>query len=105
MTPNTNLIQPAELLKLIRIAQSERNGLDQLIDSYKLQLQQHLDDGTIPPSFQAGNIQARYTERSTWKYSAAVKQLQDLEKMEGVATKSTSKSWTITTTKNASPND
>jgi len=102
MTQTTDLIAPTDLLKLIRHAQNERANLDQLIDIYKTQLQQHFKDGTIDTTFNAGNIQARYTERTSWKYSAAVKQLQDLEKLEGVATKSTSRSWTISEKKDAS---
>lgn len=105
MTPATDLLSPSDLLKLIRHAQAERNNLDQLIDSYKAQLQQHFDSGDISDTFTTDTIQARYTPRTTWKYSAAVKQLQDLEKMEGVATKSTSYSWTISEKKSSASSD
>lgn len=105
MIPATDLLSPSDLLKLIRHAQSERANIEQLIDTYKQHLQELHDQGVIGDSFEIDNISAKLVARTTYKYSAAVKQLQDLEKVEGVASKSTSHSWTITEKKSASSHD
>lgn len=105
MTPATDLLSPSDLLKLIRHAQAERNNLDQLIDSYKAQLQQHFDSGDISDTFTTDNIQARYQQRTTYKYSQAVEDLKGLERMEGVATKCTSRFWTISEKKSSASSD
>ena len=40
------------------------------------------------------DLKLTWTTRSSWQYSNAVKSLQDMEKIEGIATKKQSSSWT-----------
>ena len=40
------------------------------------------------------DLKLTWTTRSSWQYSAAVKELQDMEKIDGIATKKITESWT-----------
>ena len=51
-------------------------------------------EGLINDTVESPDLKLTWTTRSSWVYSAAVKQLQQLEQIEGVATKKTSESWT-----------
>ena len=66
-----------------------------LIDDHKEQLQILFDDGLITDTISHDGITAKLTQRKTWQYSAAVKQLQEMEQLEGVATQKVSSSWSV----------
>jgi hypothetical protein len=40
-------------------------------------------------------ITAKIQQRKTWQYSPAIKELQDMEQVEGVATQKVTSSWTV----------
>ena len=49
-----------------------------------------ISDEVIHPKFTL-----KWQTRSSWVYSAAVKQVQQLEQVEGIATKKTSEGWVV----------
>ena len=51
-------------------------------------------EGLINDTVESDELKLTWTTRSTWQYSNAVKSLQDMEKIEGIATKKQSSSWT-----------
>jgi hypothetical protein len=86
---------PAQLIAYITTAQAQAKALAADIDAWKAELQALYASGAIPDKLSTPFGSAALTTRSTWTYSPAVKQLQELEQLEGVATKKTSSSWTI----------
>ena len=51
-------------------------------------------EGLINDTVESDDLKLTWTTRSTWTYSPAVKQLQQMEQVEGLATKKISESWT-----------
>ena len=49
----------------------------------------------IGDTLETEELKITWTTRSSWVYSSAIKQAQDMEKAEGIATKKTSESWTV----------
>jgi len=86
---------PDTLIAFITSAQAQIKATQAHIDACKLQLQALYETGEIPDKLSTPFGSATLTQRSTWAYSSAVRQLQELEQLEGIATKKTSSSWTI----------
>ena len=79
----------------IREAQTEIARQQALIDDHKLHLQDLLDEGLIGDTVSYEGITAKVQQRKTWQYSPAVKELQEMEQVEGIATPKVSSSWTV----------
>jgi hypothetical protein len=94
-TPPTTSPAVASLLISIREAQCEISELQALIDEHKTHLQDLFDEGLIPDSVNHDGITAKIQQRKTWQYSPAIKQAQDMEQVEGVATQKVTSSWTV----------
>jgi hypothetical protein len=88
-------IAPEDLIRLSTAIQSKIKSLQSDLDDLKAQLQAHFELGTISDKLSTPFGTASLVTRSTWSYSPAVKALQDLEQLDGIATKKTSSSWTI----------
>ncbi len=86
---------PAQLVAFITTAQAQAKSLAADIDAWKAELQALYDSGNITDKLSTPFGSATLTTRSTWAYSPAVRQLQELEQLDGLATKKTSTSWTI----------
>lgn len=87
-TPEALIRQATALQAAIKSMQAE-------LDECKAGIQAHYDNGSIPDKLSTPYGTATLTTRTTHQYSAAVKQLQEMEILEGVATKKVSSSWTI----------
>ena len=85
----------ATILISIREAQTEIARQQALIDEHKLHLQDLLDEGLITDTVSHDGITAKVQQRKTWQYSPAVKELQDMEQLEGIATQKVTSSWTV----------
>jgi hypothetical protein len=94
-TPLTTSPAVATLLISIREAQCQIAELQALIDEHKLHLQDLFEEGLISESVSHDGITAKIQQRKTWQYSPAVKELQDMEQVEGVATQKVSSSWHV----------
>ena len=53
------------------------------------------DQGLVADKFSAHGYIGALTRHTTYTYTKAVKELQDMEKLEGLATQKTSTSWTL----------
>jgi len=95
LTPLTTSPAVASLLISIREAQCQISELQALIDEHKTHLQDLFDEGLITDNVNHDGITAKIQQRKTWQYSSAVKELQDMEKLEGIATEKISNSWHV----------
>jgi hypothetical protein len=86
---------PEELIKEIDRCNRAIKAYQAIVDECKASLQSQYDAGLIPDKLTTPYGSATLTTRSTWTYSDAIKQAQEMEILEGVATKKTSSSWTI----------
>ena len=64
-------------------------------DEIRTALKALRDAGAIEDKFTASGFSVTWTKRTTYTYSKAVKELQDMEKLNGLATPKVSESWTI----------
>lgn len=94
-TPPITSPAVATLLIAIRDAQCEIKELQVLIDMHKEHLQDLFEEGLIPDNVSHDGINAKIQQRKTWQYSPAIKELQDMEQVEGIATQKVSSSWTV----------
>jgi hypothetical protein len=62
---------------------------------HKEHLQDLFEEGLIPDNVSHDGINAKIQQRKTWQYSPAIKELQDMEQVEGIATQKVSSSWTV----------
>jgi hypothetical protein len=86
---------PDQLIAYITTAQAQAKSLASDIDAWKAELQALYASGAIPDKLSTPFGSATLTTRTSWSYSQADKQLQELEQLEGVATKKTTSSWTV----------
>jgi hypothetical protein len=86
---------PDQLIAYITTAQAQAKSLAADIDAWKAELQALYDSGNITDKLSTPFGSATLTTRSTWTYSPAVRALQELEQLDGLATKKTSSSWTV----------
>jgi len=91
--PNTTT--PEALVRQITALQAAIKSMQAELDECKAGLQAHYDNGDITDKLSTPYGSATLTQRSSWAYSPAVKHLQELEQLEGIATKKVSSSWTI----------
>jgi len=97
-TPPATSPAVATLLIAIREAQCEIAELQVLINMHKEHLQDLFDEGLIPDSVSHEGISAKIQQRKTWQYSPAIKELQDMEQVDGTATEKVTSSWTVRST-------
>jgi cell division septum initiation protein DivIVA len=95
MTTPDPLPKAIDIVDAIVGFQNEIKRLQTDVDQLKARLVALHQEGLIPDKLNAVYGSATLTTRTSWAYSAAVKQLQEMEQLEGVATKKTSSSWTI----------
>lgn len=90
-----NTTSPEALIRQYVALQADIKRLQAELDECKAGLQAHYDLGTITDKLTTPYGSATLTTRTSWTYSPAIKQAQEMEQLEGVATKKTSSSWTI----------
>ena len=97
MTTNDCLdnLPPEQLVYLATQTQQSINELKTFLDNIRSRLSDFRDLGIIDDKLSTDYGSATLITRTTYSYSPAVKQLQELEVLEGIATKKTSASWTI----------
>lgn len=88
-------LSPEDLIRIAIIAQSTVATTKLLIDNIKQRLNGLRDLGLVEDKVLSPVGTASFQVRETWQYTPAVKELQDMEILEGLATKKTSTSWTI----------
>ena len=88
-------LPPDHLIYLATQTQQSINELKTFLDNIRARLTNFRDLGIIDDKLSTDYGSATLITRTSWTYSEAVKQLQELEQLEGVATKKTSAAWTI----------
>ena len=93
----TTAVDPAAagILFRIRERQEQIAALESLNKQDKLALEDLFTIGDITDKLSSNGVSATRTIRTTWTYSPAIKQLQELEQLEGIATQKQSVSWTV----------
>ena len=94
---NTTTVElPTDTLILrIRERQQQIDALKKLIDNDKVTLESRFLEGSITDKLSTKNISATRSTRTSYSYSPAVKQLQEMEVIDGIATPKETVSWTI----------
>ena len=88
-------LSPDQLIYLATQTQSSIKELTTFLDNIRSRLTNFRDLGIIDDKLSTDYGSATLVTRTSWTYSSAVKELQELEQLEGIATKKTSASWTI----------
>lgn len=88
-------LSPDQLIYLATQTQSSIAELKTFLDNIRARLTNFRDLGIIDDKLSTDYGSATLVTRTSWTYSEAVKQLQELEQLEGIACKKTSASWTI----------
>ena len=92
----TTVELPTDTLILrIRERQQQIDALKKLIDNDKVTLETRFLEGSITDKLSTKNISATRSTRTSYSYSPAVKQLQEMEVIDGIATPKETVSWTI----------
>ena len=92
-TPPSSLT-PDDVLDRLAAAINRKADAEQEISTCKEVLTIMRAEGLINDIVESDDLKLTWTTRSTWQYSNAVKSLQDMEKIEGIATKKQTSSWT-----------
>ena len=98
LTPlNTTTVElPTDTLILrIRERQQQIDALKKLIDSDKITLESRFLEGSITDKLSTKNVSATRSTRTSYSYSPAVKQLQEMEVIDGIATPKQTVSWIV----------
>ena len=92
----TTVELPTDTLILrIRERSQQIEALKELINSDKITLESRFLEGSISDKLSTKNVSATRSTRTSYTYSQAVKQLQEMEVIEGVATAKQTISWII----------
>ena len=83
-----------DVLDRLAAAINRKADAEQEISNCKEVLTLMRAEGLINDTVESPDLKLTWTTRSTWQYSNAVKSLQQMEQIEGVATKKQSSSWT-----------
>ena len=88
-------MSPEDLIYLAVNAQGAIAATKLFLDNIKERLNSLREVGLVENKVLSPAGTATFQVRETWQYTPAVKELQDMEVLEGLATKKTSTSWTI----------
>jgi len=88
-------MSPEDLIYLAVSAQGTIAATKLFLDNIKERLNSLREVGLVEDKVLSPAGTATFQVRETWQYTPAVKELQDMEVLEGLATKKTSTSWTI----------
>ena len=88
-------LPPDHLIYLATQTQQSIKELTTFLDNIRTRLTNFRDLGIIDDKLSTDYGSATLVTRTSWTYSEAVKQLQELEQLNDIATKKTSASWTI----------
>ena len=96
----TTVELPTDTLILrIRERQQQIDALKKLIDNDKITLESRFLEGSITDKLSTKNVSATRSTRTSYTFSPAVKQLQEMEVIDGIATPKQTVSWTIRSAK------
>jgi len=88
-------LSPSDIISRMAAAQRRKQDADDEIAACKQILGEMRDKGLIEDKAEADGYTVSFQTRTVWKYSPAIKQAQQFEQLEGLATKTTSGSWVL----------
>lgn len=88
-------LSPEDLIYLAVSAQASISNCKAFLDGIRERLNSFRELGVIDDKLSCPAGTATLQTRETYSYSSAVKELQDMEILEGIAKKKTTASWTI----------
>ena len=88
-------LSPDQLIYLATQTQQSIKELTTFLDNIRSRLTNFRDLGIIDDKLSTDYGSATLVTRTSWTYSSAVKELQELEQLNDIATKKTSAAWTI----------
>lgn len=89
----TEPLTPDDIVDLLATKISQKQDLEEDISTLREMLAILRKEGVIGDELSHPELTLKWQTRSSWVYSPAVKQLQQMEQAEGVATKKTSEGW------------
>ena len=90
---------PDDILDRLSAAMQRKADAEVDIDTCKHILTTMRAEGFIGDCLEHEDFKVTWSTRSSWKYSPAIKQAQQMEQVDGTATKSTNEFWTLRSTK------
>ena len=99
---NPESLTPDDVLNILakKLQRHAEDALD--IETLRNMLTVFRKEGLIGDIIEHPEFILKWQTRSTWQYSAAIKSAQDMEKLEGIATKKTTEGWVTRKTKTES---
>ena len=88
-------LTPDDILDRLEAAIARKSDAEQEIEECKTCLALMRKEGLIGNTVQTDSLKLSWQTRSSWTYSAAIKTAQQMEQVEGLATKKESASWTV----------
>ena len=91
----THSLTTVDILFRIRERQQQIDALKKQNDSDKITLEALYTEGSISDKISTANISATRVTRTSYTYSPAIKQLQEMEVVDGIATPKHTVSWVV----------
>ena len=88
-------LSPDDILDLLAKAIIRKSEAEEDISTLREMLALLRKQGIIGDELSHPELTLKWQTRSSWVYSPAVKQVQQMEQAEGVATKKTSEGWVV----------
>lgn len=88
-------LSPDDILDLLAKAIIRKSEAEEDISTLREMLALLRKQGIIGDELSHPELTLKWQTRSSWVYSAAVKQVQQMEQAEGVATKKTTEGWVV----------
>ena len=88
-------LTPDDIVDLLAKAITRKSEAEEEIATLREMLALLRKQGVIGDELSHPELTLKWQTRSSWVYSAAVKQVQQMEQAEGVATKKTTEGWVV----------
>ena len=88
-------LTPDDIVDLLAKAITRKSEAEEEIATLREMLALLRKQGVIGDELSHPELTLKWQTRSSWVYSAAVKQVQQLEQIEGIATKKTTEGWVV----------
>ena len=88
-------LTPDDIVDLLAKAITRKSEAEEEITTLREMLALLRKQGVIGDELSHPELTLKWQTRSSWVYSAAVKQVQQMEQAEGVATKKTTEGWVV----------
>lgn len=88
-------LTPTDILDLYDAALKRKTDAEEDLNTLRQMLTELRTKGILEDELKSDTLAIKWQSRSTWSYSSAIKQAQQLEQADGTATKKTTEGWAI----------